>query len=79
MVLWPSKEVGAYSGRGLLYERNLHFKIGWAYNWREFVSKLLNVQLVILRFWLEIRNTLITLKMPSSNTIAINFIRTEIQ
>ena len=55
------------------------FKIGWAYNWREFVSKFLNVQLVILRFWLEIRNTLITLKMPSSNTIAINFIRTEIQ
>ena len=43
------------------------------------MSKFLNVQLVILRFWLEIRNTLITLKMPSSNTIAINFIRTEIQ
>ena len=57
----------------------MHFKIGWAYNRREFVSKFLNVQLVILRFWLEIRNNLITLKMPSSNTIAINFIRTEIQ
>ena len=43
------------------------------------MSKFLNVQLVILRFWLEIRNNLITLKMPSSNTIAVNFVRTEIQ
>ena len=43
------------------------------------MTKFLNVQLVILGFWLEIRNKLITLKMPSSNTIAINFIRTEIQ
>jgi len=37
------------------------------------------VQLVILGFWLEIHDKLITLKMPSSNTTAINFIRTEIQ
>ena len=43
------------------------------------MPKFLNVQLVILRFWLEIRNNLITLKMPSSNTIAVNFVRTEIQ
>ena len=42
------------------------------------MSNLFNVQLVILGFWLEIRNKLITLKMPSSNTMAINFIRTEI-
>ena len=45
----------------------------------KFVTKFWNVQLVIFGFWLEIRNKLITLKMPSSNTIAINFIRTEIQ
>ena len=30
------------------------------------MTKFLNVQLVILGFWLEIRNKLITLKMPSS-------------
>ena len=45
----------------------------------KFVSTFLNVQLVILRFWLGIRNKLITLKMLGSNTTVINFIRTEIQ
>ena len=35
--------------------------------------------IIILGFWLEIRNNLITLKMPSSNTTAIDYIRTEIQ
>ena len=35
--------------------------------------------IIILGFWLEIRNNLITLKMPSSNTTAVDYIRTEIQ
>ena len=43
------------------------------------MSKFFNVQLVILGFWLEICNNLITLKMPSSNTTAINYTRMEIQ
>ena len=42
----------------------------------KFVSKFFNVQLVILGLWLEIRNKLITLKMPSSNTTEINFNKT---
>ena len=53
----------------------MHFKNGWAYNWREICVKFLNVQLIILGFWLEIRNKLMTLKMPSSKTTAINFIK----
>ena len=45
----------------------------------KFVSIFLNVQLVILEFWLEICNKIITLKMPISNATAINFFRTEMQ
>ena len=43
------------------------------------MSKFLIVQLVILGFGLEIHNKLITLKKASSNTTAINFVRTETQ
>ena len=73
--------------RGLFFVRDSIF--GGAYYRREicvsklaglkFVSNFLNVQLVILGFWLEIRNKLITLKMPSSNTMTITFIRAKIQ
>ena len=31
---------GAYIRRGLLQEGNLHFKIGWTYNWREICVKI---------------------------------------
>ena len=40
------------------------------------MSNFLNVQLVILGFWLEIHKKLITENAISSNPTAINFIRT---
>ena len=64
---------GAYYRREICVAQLAGLIIG-----RKFVSQCLNVQLVILVFWLQIRNKLITLKMPSSNIPAINFIRTEI-
>ena len=71
---YPRSLGGAYYRREICVSKLAGLIIGG-----KFVTKFLNVQLVILGFWLEIRNKLITLKMPSSNTIAINFIRTEIQ
>ena len=65
---------GAYYRRGICV-----LKLAGLMIEGKFVSTFLNVQLVILRFWLGIRNKLITLKMLGSNTTAINFIRTEIQ
>ena len=65
---------GAYYRREICVSKLAGLIIG-----RKFVSKFLNVRLIILGFWLEIRNKLITLKMPSSKKMAINFIRTEMQ
>ena len=55
----------------------MHFKIGWAYNWREICVKIFECATGNIR--VLARNSSITLKMPSSNTTAINYIRTEIQ
>ena len=70
---------GLYFGRAHYRRENCVPKLAGLIIEGKFVSKFLNVQLVILGFWLEIRNKLITLKMSSSKTTAINFIRTEIQ
>ena len=61
---------GAYYRREIYVSKLAGLIIGG-----KFVSKFLNVQLAI--FWEEICNKLITLKMPSLNTTAINFIRTK--
>ena len=70
---------GTYIFGGAYYRREICIsKLAGLIIGGKFVPKFWNVQLVILGFWLEIRNKLITLKMRSSNTTAINFIRTKI-
>ena len=71
---------GAYIFRGAYYRREICIsKLAGLIIGGKFVPKFLNMQLVILGFWLEIHHKLITLKMSSSNTMAINFIRAEVQ